>query len=109
VDKLTGGGGNDSFVLGDASGVFYDDGNPAVPETKDMAWITDFSAGDKIILSGSAANYKLSSAFYSSLRGVLINALLPASNPEPIGFVQSATLASLSLANLNQFTYLNAP
>jgi hypothetical protein len=109
VDKLTGGAGNDNFVLADTSGVFYDDGNPTVSGTKDMAWITDFSAGDKIILSGSAANYRLSSAFYSSFRGVLLNALLPASTPEPIGFVQSATLASLSLANLNQFTYLNAP
>jgi hypothetical protein len=89
--------------------VFYDDGNATASQTKDMAWITDFSAGDKIILSGSPANYRLSSAFYSSLRGVLINALLPSSTPEPIGFVQSATLASLSLANLNQFTYLNAP
>ena len=107
VDKLTGGAGNDNFVLADTSGVFYDDGNPTVSETKDMAWITDFSAGDKIILSGSAANYKLSSAFYSSLRGVLINALLPASTPEPIGFVQSATLASLNLTNPNQFTYLS--
>jgi hypothetical protein len=29
--------------------------------------------------------------------------------PEPIGFVQAATLASLNLANLNQFTYLAAP
>jgi hypothetical protein len=109
VDKLTGGAGNDTFVLADASGVFYDDGNATASQTKDMAWITDFSAGDKIILSGSPANYRLSSAFYSSLRGVLINALLPSSTPEPIGFVQSATLASLSLANLNQFTYLNAP
>jgi hypothetical protein len=107
VDKLTGGAGNDNFVLADTSGVFYDDGNPTVSETKDMAWITDFSAGDKIILSGSAANYRLSSAFYSSFRGVLINALLPASTPEPIGFVQSATLASLNLTNPNQFTYLS--
>jgi hypothetical protein len=107
VDKLTGGAGNDNFVLADASGVFYDDGNSTVSGTKDMAWITDFSADDKIILSGSAANYKLSSAFYSSLRGVLINALLPSSNPEPIGFVQSATLASLNLTNSNQFTYLS--
>jgi len=94
-------------VLADTSGVFYDDGNPTVSETKDMAWITDFSAGDKIILSGSAANYRLSSAFYSSFRGVLINALLPASTPEPIGFVQSATLTSLNLTNPNQFTYLS--
>ena len=107
VDKLTGGAGNDNFVLADTSGVFYDDGNPTVSETKDMAWITDFSAGDKIILSGSAANYRLSSAFYSSFRGLLINALLPASTPEPIGFVQSATLTSLNLTNPNQFTYLS--
>ncbi|MCX5952808.1 MAG: 5'-nucleotidase C-terminal domain-containing protein [Cyanobacteria bacterium] len=105
VDKLTGGGGNDSFVLGDASGVFYDDGNPAVPETKDMAWITDFSVGDKIILSSSAANYQLTSARYNGSRGVQINALQPASTPEPIGFVQAATLATLNLFDSNQFTY----
>jgi len=105
VDKLTGGGGNDNFVLGDASGMFYDDGNLAVPETKDMAWITDFSVGDKIILFGSAANYQLISARYSGFKGLQINALLPASTPEPIGFVQAATLATLNLANPNQFTY----
>jgi len=105
VDKLTGGGGDDSFVLGDASGVFYDDSNLAVPETKDMAWITDFSVGDKIILFGSAANYQLTSARYNGFKGVQINALLPASTPEPIGFVQAATLATLNLSNPNQFTY----
>jgi hypothetical protein len=109
VDKLTGGGGNDHFLLADTSGVFYDDGNATVSETRDMAWITDFSVGDKITLFGSAANYRLNSAFYSSFRGVLINALLPASTPEPIGFVQSATLASLNLANTDQFIYLTAP
>jgi Ca2+-binding RTX toxin-like protein len=107
VDKLTGGGGNDSFVLGDASGVFYDDGNPAVPETKDLAWITDFSVGDKIILSGSAANYQLTSARYSGFKGVQINAILAAPTPEPIGFVQAATLATLNLSNPNQFTYID--
>jgi hypothetical protein len=108
VHKLTGGGGNDRFVLAKASGVFYDDGNATVSETKDMAWITDFSVGDKITLLGSAANYRLSSAFYSSFGGVLINALLPASTPETIGFVQSATLASLCLANTDQFISLTA-
>ena len=108
VDKLTGGGGNDNFVLADTSGVFYNDGNPTVQGTKDMAWITDFSAGDKIILFGSAANYELKAAAYNKFKGLQINALLPASTPEPIGFVQAATLASLNLANPNQFTYLNA-
>ncbi len=106
VDKLTGGAGNDNFVLADASGVFYDDGNPTVSETKDMAWITDFSAGDKIMLFGSAGNYQLTSARYSGFRGVQINALPPASTPEPIAFVQAATLATLNLSNPNQFTYL---
>jgi hypothetical protein len=105
VDKLTGGAGNDNFVLADASGVFYDDGNPTVSETKDMAWITDFSSGDKIILFGSAGNYQLTSARYSGFKGVQINALLPASTPEPIGFVQAASLATLNLSNPNQFTY----
>jgi Ca2+-binding RTX toxin-like protein len=109
VDKLTGGGGNDTFVLADTSGVFYNDDNPDVPDTKDMAWITDFSSGDKIILFGSAADYQLISARYSGLRGVQINALLPSSVPEPIGFVQAATLTTLNLAASDQFTYLNAP
>jgi hypothetical protein len=109
VDKLTGGGGDDLFVLGDADGTFYDDGNPGVQGTTDMAWITDFGAGDKIRLHGIPTYYQLSSARYGGFRGVQINALLPGSTPEPIGFVQSATLANLSLANLNQFTYAQIP
>ncbi|MBD2551634.1 hypothetical protein H6G65_19095, partial [Microcystis elabens FACHB-917] len=106
VDKLTGGGGDDLFVLGDANGVFYDDGHPTAQGTTDMAWITDFSAGDKILLNGSPADYQLRSVRYSSLRGVEINALFPGSTPEPIGFVQSATLANLNLSNSSQFIYL---
>ena len=109
VDKLTGGGGDDLFVLGDADGVFYDDGNSTVQSTADMAWITDFSAGDIIRLHGDPTSYQLSSVRYNGLRGVQISALRPSSVPEPIGFVQSATLTSLSLANLNQFTYVPIP
>jgi hypothetical protein len=71
-----------------------------------LAWITDFSVGDKIILPGSASNYQLLSARYSGFKGVQINALLPASTPEPIGFVQAATLATLKLADSTQFTYI---
>jgi len=105
VDKLTGGGGDDIFALGDATGTYYNDGLPAVQGTTDMAWITDFSVGDKILLHGSAADYQLSSVRYSGFRGVQINALLNGSSPEAIGFVQSATLANLNLADSNQFTY----
>jgi len=106
VDKLTGGGGSDLFVLGDAQGIFYDDGNPTVPGTADLAWITDFTIGDKISLNGSASNYQLVSARYSSFKGVQINYLLNGSIPEPIAFVQTATLASLNLTDLNQFIYV---
>ena len=107
VDKLTGGGGNDLFVLGDADGIFYDDGNSTVPGTNDMAWITDFSAGDKIRLYSDPTYYQLSTARYAGLRGVQINALPHASStPEPIGFVQAATLTTLTLTNSEQFIYL---
>jgi hypothetical protein len=107
VDKLTGGGGNDLFVLGDADGIFYDDGNSTVPGTNDMAWITDFSAGDKIRLYSDPTYYQLSTARYAGLRGVQINALPHASStPEPIGFVQAATLTTLTLTNSAQFIYL---
>ncbi len=57
IDKLTGGIGNDIFVLGNASGAFYSDGNTATAGRSDYAWITDFGVGDKIQLKGSAANY----------------------------------------------------
>ena len=105
VDKLTGGAGNDLFLLGDSQGVFYDDGNSVAQSTLDLAWITDFVSGDKIGLHGSAVKYQLLSARYAGFKGVQINALLSSSTPEPIGFVQNAILASLSLADSNQFTY----
>jgi|GEM_PF-1937287 len=105
VDKLTGGAGNDIFLLGDSQGIFYDDGNSVVQSTLDLAWITDFASGDKIGLYGSADKYQLVSARYTGIKGVQINALLSSSTPEPIGFVQSATLSTLTLTDPSQFTY----
>jgi Subtilase family len=105
VDKLTGGAGNDIFLLGDSQGVFYDDGNSVVQSTLDLAWITDFASGDKIGLYGSVEKYQLVSARYTGIKGVQINALLSGSTPEPIGFVQSSTLATLTLTDPSQFTY----
>jgi hypothetical protein len=105
IDKLTGGGGNDVFLLGDESGAFYDDEDPNRQGTADMAWITDFSGGDKIVLHGRPADYQLSAIRYTGIRGIQISALFPGGMPEPIGFVQSATLASLDLSNASQFNY----
>jgi len=102
-DRLTGGGGADLFVLGDASGRFYDDGTPGLGSA-DLALITDFSAGDRIQLHGLASDYRLVGGRNAGVAGVRIDSLAP--SPEAIGFVQGATLASLNLANPAQFEFV---
>jgi len=103
LDRLTGGGANDLFVLGDATGRFYDDGTPGLGSA-DLGLVTDFNAGDRIQLHGVASDYRLISGRYAGVAGVRIDALSP--NPEAIGFVQGATLASLNLANSSQFLFV---
>jgi hypothetical protein len=108
VDRLTGGGGNDQFLLGDRNGAFYNDGDPATDGSADIAVITDFNAGDSIALFGAASLYQLSRGSYSSTAGLWIQMLpAPGGLSERIGFVQGATLSTLSLGNTSQFTYLN--
>jgi 2',3'-cyclic-nucleotide 2'-phosphodiesterase (5'-nucleotidase family)/sugar lactone lactonase YvrE len=103
LDRLTGVGGDDLFVLGDAAGRFYDDGTGGLGSA-DLALISDFNAGDRIQLHGLATDYRLISGRYSGVAGVRIDALSP--TPEAIGFVQGATLASLNLANASQFLFV---
>lgn len=54
IDTITGGGGNDLFVLGNYDSAFYVNGGEA-----DYAVITDFATGDKIGLSGKRSDYDL--------------------------------------------------
>jgi Ca2+-binding RTX toxin-like protein len=103
LDRLTGGGGDDLFVLGDARGRFYDDGITGLG-SGDLAVITDFNAGDRIQLHGVSSDYRLISGRFGGVAGVRIDALLPAA--EVIGFVQGATLASLNLASAAQFAFV---
>lgn len=59
-DIMNGGGGRDTFVLGDVNDVFYDDGKRRNSGKKDFALIEDFNKGlDKIKLHGQAADYRL--------------------------------------------------
>jgi subtilisin family serine protease len=51
IDRLTGGGGNDLFILGDSRGRFHDDGNSRNAGTGDRTTITDFSEGDRVQLA----------------------------------------------------------
>ena len=112
-DELTGLAGDDIFVLGDASGTYYDDGLSANRGTTDMAIIRDFASGDRIQLWGANSMYSLVSALNAGASGVRIdlkpiNSLVPGALPEAIGFVRGATLASLNLSNSLQFHYVNS-
>ena len=62
VDVLTGGGGADTFVLGDRSGTYYMQGGGVASEWGDHALITDFNGSQDILqLNGSANDYVLGS------------------------------------------------
>lgn len=58
VDRMSGGAGRDVFVVGDARGVFYDDGNSGSGGRGDYAVITDFARGtDRLQLSDDPMIY----------------------------------------------------
>jgi hypothetical protein len=117
VDRLQGAAGPDIFVLGDTQGPYYNDGTSGLG-TSDMAVISHFTAGDRIQLYGNSANYSLAAGFYSGVLGVRINLRSGTPLPQPgggtvaligaeaIGFVEGATLSSLTLANPSQFQYI---
>jgi len=68
VDYLTGGDGNDIFVLGDQRGMFYDDLSSRRSGTTDYAVITDFTAGDLVQLS--AGSYWITQTSINNIFGV---------------------------------------
>jgi len=57
IDKLTGGLGNDIFVLGDSRGVFYDDGLNNKAGTADYVQVMDWQSGDQLQVSSKAGTY----------------------------------------------------
>ncbi len=113
IDTLTGNGGNDVFVLGDTSAVYYNDGYMrASGAIEGFAKITDFNSGDKIELKGSSGNYSLMSYSSNGISGTGIYArlatgtsMMPTYN-ELIGVVQNVAPTALSLTNGSQFNYV---
>jgi hypothetical protein len=107
VDRLTGGLGNDLFILGDASGRFYDDqilGNSGI---QDYALISDFQvSGDRVQLS--SGYYFLAATTLNGASGTGIyfdsNANRSfGSNDELVGILQGVSAPTLSNGN---FTWI---
>ena len=93
IDYLIGGRGQDTFVLGDALEVYYDDNNTSTIGFSDLAVIKDFNLEDDVIrLHGSSDSYSLESIYGST--AILYNSQDEA--PELIGVVRNVTGLDIS-------------
>ncbi len=99
IDRLTGGGGGDRFILGDAQRVYYTDGNASASGLGDYGLITDFkpAEGDVIQLKGVVGNYRLGNAPGGLPAGKAIF-LDTSGADELIGIVQGASNLTLNSA-----------
>ncbi|MEM8730829.1 MAG: Ig-like domain-containing protein, partial [Pseudomonadota bacterium] len=60
IDVFVGGAGADTFVLGDSTGTYYDDGSSSTAGEDDYGFVWDFTSGtDTVQLWGSAQDYVL--------------------------------------------------
>lgn len=100
VDRLTGGEGKDTFVLGNVKRVFYANKQLRNSERDDYAIITDFRDGKDTIQLKGGIDYTLKSTTLGTISGIGVYANLSASqSDELIGIVQGVRLASLNLNN----------
>ena len=103
LDRLWGNEGNDTFILGDAEAVYYDDAQANTRGRKDKAIIYDFEPGEDIIqLHGSADDYEL--GLTNNQQHTQIFYTANQEQPEFIGQIQNLT--DLSLNDPNQFNFV---
>jgi Ca2+-binding RTX toxin-like protein len=97
-DTLTGGAGRDTFFLGNATSVFYDDRNSATAGRGDYALITDFNTSEDCIkLTGAKTDYVLRTSPVGLPTGTAIYRNKPTSQPdELIAIVQGSSGLSLN-------------
>ncbi|RMH74241.1 MAG: hemolysin [Cyanobacteria bacterium J007] len=101
-DLLSGGGNSDTFVLGDATRVYYDDRDPSTDGSADLATIADFNKlEDRIQLHGSAASYQLAEV----TTGTGIYYTSGQTSPELVAVVRDVASSELNL-NDSYFTYV---
>ncbi|MEM9004394.1 MAG: cadherin domain-containing protein [Cyanobacteria bacterium P01_F01_bin.86] len=97
----------DTFILGDADGVFYDDDNISSQGLGDFALITDFDIElDLIVLSGSENDYRLENFTVGVNSGTGIFWEGDGSgNGELIGLLAAIEVDSVDLNNSSQFEF----
>ena len=110
IDRLKGGRGRDTFVLGDRGQVFYDDRSRFAVGFEDYALIEDFESNgtDKIQLAGSAGDYVLINTDSAGILpiGVGIFAQSVGEANELVGVVANASSNNLALSNSAQFSFV---
>ncbi|MEM9217560.1 MAG: calcium-binding protein [Cyanobacteria bacterium P01_F01_bin.150] len=103
VDRLSGGLGRDTFILGQDGTVFYSDGKVRTRGTSDYAVIEDFNKrSDRIQLVGDKSNYRIGASPIKTEKGRAIFWTDGQTRPELIAIVQNT-----SLKNFNRgFTFV---
>ncbi len=105
VDKLTGNGGADLFVLGNSSVNFYNDGNARSSGNKDYASIMDFtpSDGDRIQVKSGTMFFSPVTVGRASGTGLYEDSNLNGSydsRDELLGFLPGVDSTKMSIENL---------
>ena len=107
TDRLTGGNGQDTFVLGSSSKSHYDDGDDNTLGDSDFALITDFNKSqDTIQLHGVAEQYRLGAATVGNESGqgiYVLNANI--SKPDELIAIVQGETNGLNLS-ANHFEYI---
>ncbi len=100
IDLLNGDQGADTYVLGDASSVFYNNSR-----NRDYAEILNFQASDKIELKGVANNYSLGSASAVSIN-IFAVGIFTNNGAELIAVVESGLNRNTNLATDTRFVFV---
>ncbi|MCU0565761.1 MAG: hypothetical protein MUF49_04095 [Oculatellaceae cyanobacterium Prado106] len=100
VDRLIGGGGKDTFVLGTSTQMFYDDGNVNTIGLNDYATVIDFNLKkDTIQLKGNSNDYVLAApppGLGLTGTGIYYTTGQNSATPELVGVVSGVAIADFS-------------